>query len=195
VARPAAETASAAQAAGAASLTEQLTGQPEAEQRRRLLALICVQAAEVLGHASPDEIKPDQGFLDAEFDSLSLEELRVGLEAATGLQFSDSVVFDHPTPAALAEHLRVSLAPPVAGRPAGTRPAPGRAELDRLEAALPTLRADEAALAELITRLSGMLDRLTNGSGARPDGIDALGAKFGSDEEIFDFIDNELGIS
>jgi acyl transferase domain-containing protein/NADPH:quinone reductase-like Zn-dependent oxidoreductase/acyl carrier protein len=69
------------------------------------LDLIRAQAALVLGHASVSAIGPDRPFQELGFDSLSAVELRNRLEKVTGAALSATVIFDYPTPAALADHL------------------------------------------------------------------------------------------
>jgi acyl carrier protein len=75
------------------------------EQRHTLLVeLVCTNAATVLGRSSAD-IEADVAFQDLGFDSLSAVELRNRLKTATGLTLSPALIFDHPGPTALAEHL------------------------------------------------------------------------------------------
>ncbi|MCW2869729.1 type I polyketide synthase, partial [Actinacidiphila oryziradicis] len=182
---------------GPAALLRQLAGKPEAEQHRRLLALVRSTAAAVLGHPDANAIRPDIGFMEGEFDSLGVIELRNRVNTATGLRLPTTVVFDHPTPTALAAHLRDRLAPP-APEPAPAEPAPDLpGQLDRLELALAAILTDEQARTRTATRLAALLETL--GATSVPGGADAADvaeqiAAAGNDE-IFDFIDNELGIS
>jgi polyketide synthase 12 len=71
-----------------------------------LLRSVRTQAAMVLGYTRPEDVAPDAAFRDAGFDSLSAVELRNRLKAVTGQTLSSTVVFDYPTPAALARYLR-----------------------------------------------------------------------------------------
>ena len=80
------------------------------EQRQsELVELVATNAATVLGHSTAD-VKADDAFQDLGFDSLTAVELRNRLKIATGLTLSPTLIFDYPTPAALAEHLGSQLA-------------------------------------------------------------------------------------
>ncbi|NKI39966.1 type I polyketide synthase [Streptomyces physcomitrii] len=93
---------------------------PAEERRETVVGLVRTTVASVLGHADPHRLDPARAFKEIGFDSLAGVELRNRLNAATGLRLPTTVVFDHPSPVAVAEYLLSRLAPATA-RTEGTR--------------------------------------------------------------------------
>ncbi|TDC97019.1 acyltransferase domain-containing protein, partial [Nonomuraea deserti] len=92
------------------SLADRLRGLPAAEQEQALLELVRTCIALVLGHANATTVDTGTAFKALGFDSFSAVELRNRLNTATGLQLPSSLLFDYPSPQALAGFLRAELA-------------------------------------------------------------------------------------
>ncbi|MFI6084336.1 type I polyketide synthase [Streptomyces sp. NPDC051217] len=80
-----------------------LAALPEEERRTRILETVRAEAGAVLGHVGPGTVDLDQRFSDMGFDSLTGVEFRNRLSALTGLRLPTTLVFDHPTLAALTD--------------------------------------------------------------------------------------------
>ncbi|PWW60494.1 polyketide synthase 12 [Actinokineospora spheciospongiae] len=176
------------------ALAVRLAGQAPADQRRVLLGVVREQVAAVLGHGNATAIAPAQAFKELGFDSLTALELRNRLGAATGERLPATLVFDHPTPSALVEHLRERLVG--ADEQAGA--ASVLAGIDQLEAVLAGVDTegdvDPADEAEITARLRAVLSawdarRATPGD---DDEDDLAGA---TADEVLDLISREFGKS
>ncbi|MFE1252167.1 SDR family NAD(P)-dependent oxidoreductase, partial [Streptomyces sp. NPDC058766] len=78
---------------------------PESQRREAVTDLVRSALAGVLGHASGAQIPLDAPFTQLGLDSLTALELRNSLSRATGTPLPATLVFDHPTPAAVADLL------------------------------------------------------------------------------------------
>ncbi|MES4909144.1 type I polyketide synthase [Streptomyces sp. NPDC000395] len=140
------------QASAAAELRERVLGRPAAERPRVVLDLVRAQVAGVLGYAGPEAVGADRAFKDLGFDSLAAIELRNQLTAATGLSLPATLVFDHPTPVALAELVLRELVPGTGGdSPADER----ESEIRALLTSVPLARLREVGLLEPLLQLAG----------------------------------------
>ncbi|WP_431607898.1 type I polyketide synthase [Streptomyces griseocarneus] len=201
---PARRTAGAAAAPGgdADGLRRRLEGLPETERSGILLDLVRRHVAAVLGIGGPQEVERNREFKALGFDSLTSVELRNRLNAATGLRLPATLVFDCPTPVALAERIGADLAP------GGADPALSAlsvfGELDRLDAALAAVGADDELVRSRVrTRLQSVLARIsqspaapaeTTGPDDGPDGGATSDERLrtATVDDIFDLIDQEL---
>ncbi len=154
---------------------------PEPERRRALLDLVRTHAAIVLAESAPESIDPGQGFVGLGFDSLANLELQDRLQEATGLQLPSTLVFDHPTATALADHLCARF-----GAEQATEVGPALAELDRLEAFLTPFTDDDRARTAITHRLRDLLSRWGDDGRGGADQPDLASA---TDDELFDVLD------
>ena len=174
---------------GGVPLAQRLAGLADPERRKVLLDVVRANVAAVLGHAGPEAVDPGRLFTDLGFDSLTAVDLRNRLNTLSGLRLPATLVFDYPTPHALAEKLAGEIAADAAP---STQPL--FQGIDAVESLLTTLALDPATRDRFATRMRDLLAKATDLAGPaeepeRPD-LDAA-----SDDEIFDFISKEFGIS
>ncbi len=140
-------------------LRARLEGLGPEQRRRELVDLVCGNAATVLGHSTAD-VNAEHAFADLGFDSLTAVELRNRLKIATGLTLSPTLIFDYPTPGALAEHLDGQLATGTSGEPPD-RMARFNDVTRELQALLGQSDWSPGDKAQFVVRLEGLLSTLT----------------------------------
>ncbi|MEW2161326.1 type I polyketide synthase [Streptomyces sp. NPDC007189] len=175
----------------ATALRDQLAGQPQDERRQALLDLVRRRAAQVLGHGDPGAVGSAQAFRELGVDSLTAVELRNRLSADAGVKLPSTLVFDHPTP----RHLAAFLDDELFGGEAADAESALVAELDRLAATISRLSPEMGVRALAQARLRSMLAELGDQNEADAKATVSQQLEAASDDEIFDFINRELGRS
>jgi acyl carrier protein len=135
----------------AAGLRSQLAATPSADRQQVLLQVVRTEVATVLRHPSATMIEPGRAFRELGFDSLAAVELRQRLSTLTGQGLQATVVFDYPTPAALAEHLLAEMFPADADDTADP-------EEERVRAALAGIPLQRLRAAGLVDALLDLAD-------------------------------------
>jgi acyl transferase domain-containing protein/NADPH:quinone reductase-like Zn-dependent oxidoreductase/NADP-dependent 3-hydroxy acid dehydrogenase YdfG/acyl carrier protein len=117
---------------GAGSSFMRALGDMSEDERAAVMEkLVASHTAAVLGHAGTGELATDRDFKALGIDSLTAVELRNRLGAALGTRLPATLVFDYPTPSALARFLLrelVSAAQPAAAPVPARAPAAHNAE-------------------------------------------------------------------
>ncbi|WP_435844073.1 SDR family NAD(P)-dependent oxidoreductase, partial [Streptomyces gilvosporeus] len=188
VRRSAARTADAASEADA--LVRRLAPLDAAARRKALVELVRDQVAAVLALPGGHAVAVERGFLDLGFDSLIALELRNRLNRITGLTLPATTVFDYPSVVAVAGHLADRLPFAEAGAPEVAD------EMHRLEAALSGAVLDAAQQTAVADRLLALAAAVRGEAGA--DGVDGTVHEVldeATDDEMFAYIDNQLGLS
>ncbi|WP_417281768.1 SDR family NAD(P)-dependent oxidoreductase [Actinokineospora guangxiensis] len=162
------------------SLEQRLAGASDAEREKIVLDVVRGHVAAVLGHESAAAIEAERAFQDMGFDSLGAVNLRNRLTQATGVRLPATLVFDHPTPAAVA---RVLL-----GHFGGAPEAPSiDEELSRLEDMLAEVAEDERR--RVADRLRALVGALSHNGNHASEQIEAAT----SADEVFALLDAEFG--
>jgi acyl carrier protein len=172
-----------------AAFVERLAALPEASRQTATVDLIRTQAAAVLGHSSTQLVGSTRLFKDLGFDSLTAVELRNRLNTATGSRLPATLVFDYPTPSALAEHL---LSEVLGDGEAEQAESQVFAQLDKLGALMTRVTFDTALrlrvtarLRDLLSQGDGGTDRSSDASADADRDLDSA-----SDDELFAMLDN-----
>ncbi|OMC42985.1 hypothetical protein A5744_15075 [Mycobacterium sp. IS-1264] len=179
-------------AVSTSGLAARLQGLSAEQRHLQLVELVSTNAATVLGRPSAD-IDAQLPFQDLGFDSLTAVELRNRLKTATGLTLSPALIFDHPTPAALAEHVDEQLSFATI-----TGSAPDRlARFNDIARELQTLvdqpdwSPDEKA--QFSARIQAILTGLTAPAPSQTHIDDGDDIATATDSELFAILDEDVG--
>jgi NAD(P)-dependent dehydrogenase (short-subunit alcohol dehydrogenase family)/acyl carrier protein len=168
------------------ALVARLARTPEGEREGLVLAFLREQIAALLGHASPEDVEVELTFKELGFDSLGVVQLRNRLNHATGLNLPATLVFNYPTPVALAVHLHELLAT-AAGESAEDA-------VGQLREALLSGQPGPEERARLAERLRAVVAELEVEGGEDEDGGAALERiESATAAELFELVESELG--
>ncbi|MEN3614681.1 SDR family NAD(P)-dependent oxidoreductase [Plantactinospora sp. ZYX-F-223] len=169
--------------AGGPELLDRLRRMPEAERDQVLVDLVRAEAASAAGLPSIGSVPTGKAFKSLGFDSLMAVELRNRLSVMTGVRLPATLIFDQPTPLALAGHLAAQLAlgPATGGNAALTA-------LHALETSVAEMTAVDGDRGVLAGRLRTLLTKLEAVDAQVERDLDAATA-----DELMDLIGEEFG--
>jgi acyl carrier protein len=165
-----------------ASLIARLTAAPARDREAMLLDVVRSEVASVLGHSSADAVESHRPFKEQGMDSLAAIKLRNRLAVMTGLRLPSTLVFERPTPAAVAELLNARLdlnepKPPI------------QLTLDKLASILESISsADERRL--VAARLRSILASIVPDAPSEDDTASLI--ESATADEIFAFVDKNF---
>ncbi|QNP67903.1 type I polyketide synthase [Streptomyces genisteinicus] len=184
-----------AQQPGGPDLRRRLEELPPGQRTDAVLDVVRTHTAAVLGYGPEEPLEDRRSFKELGFDSVTGVELRNRLNAVTGLRLAATLVFEHPTPAAVAGHVLAEL-----GVGAGDG-AERALDVGSLLATVTALDATALAPADAdgLAALSRALLELLGDAGAAPapaagphEAQQALDDA--SDDELFQLIDEKFGL-
>jgi polyketide synthase 12 len=182
--RPRATTAT---ATTTVTLEQRLAALAESERERAVLDLVRSEIASALDLGRPEGLGPDRPLKDLGLDSLVAVELRNRLQSVTGLRLPSTLLFDYPTPGALAKMIREELNLDHAVAAAASTPV--ITELDRLETMVRAMSDKDLERSGVAGRLRKLVSRFVDEDDDEAAAEDFEGV---TDDELFSMIDSEI---
>ncbi|MGW6626200.1 type I polyketide synthase [Nocardia sp. NPDC055002] len=164
-------------------LRRRLRGKDAAQRESVLVELVRSESSSVLGHTSATAVGANRAFTELGFDSLASVEVRNRLGQITGLRLPATLLFDFPTPTALAAYLTTELG--------DDEEAPAEQQFDDFDRVLAELLATTEDDKDTRAHLGARLRRALAAVSAPGDSDADLATA--SSEELLSLIDAEFG--
>ncbi|WP_405775324.1 type I polyketide synthase [Streptomyces sp. NBC_01538] len=172
------------------TFAQRLAALSPAARDRLLSTLVRTHIAATLGHSGPEAVEPSKPLNDLGFSSATAVELRNELQSAVGVHLPSTLIFDHPSAAAIAGHLMEELSADIEANSAALLDD----LLDRLESALDAADAGAAGRTGAADRLNALAARWSTSGSEAPDQTQAAEElDRATAEELFELLDGELG--
>jgi acyl transferase domain-containing protein len=170
-------------------LRARLAGRPDGARRKVLVDAVLTLAADVLERDDVRFESAHRSFQDLGFESLTAVEFRDRLGTVAGVALSPTMIFDYPSPAALAGHLHDEISRDPTGAGAAVLTA-----LDALESAMSALDQELSAVRSTVADRLAALSVNVVGSVMDSTPIVHNDIDTANSDEMFAYLDEKLGI-
>jgi short-subunit dehydrogenase/acyl carrier protein len=173
------------------ALRSRLAGLEQAERSQALLDLVRGEIGTVMSLAG-GAIPATRALQELGLDSLMAVELRNRLANVTSLRLPATLLFDHPTPQALATRINSELFPQGLNGNGNNLDEQFLAEIVRMRTTLSAMTPSDEARAKGARQLQSLLGILVDEDSARDTSVQH-NIDDASDEELFNFINRRIG--
>jgi acyl transferase domain-containing protein/NAD(P)-dependent dehydrogenase (short-subunit alcohol dehydrogenase family)/acyl carrier protein len=175
--------------ATAGTWARELSLLPPEQREEAIVAAVRAEVARVLSMPSASSVAVDRPLKELGLDSLMAVELRNALGRRVGKTFPATLVFDHPTPLAIAKHVSrtLSIEEPVRGSTNLLE------ELERLKVVVSRTDSSDPARASFLKAMSSLLKEWTRQTTSSPATSELAQALTDADDDtLFRLIDEEV---